>query len=191
MYSTSQNVAINKNGQPADSSAMLDITDAYKGLLIPRLSNQQRDSIQKPATALFIFNSSLNRFQVNLGTPSQPVWTSIVTIGDLPAGSAAGWQLGGNTAIPDTSFIGTRDKRSLQLKTNGMMRMYVDSVSGNIGIDTMQPRTSVDIQATDAIIVPVGTTAQRPSSPVVGMIRFNSAIGKLEGYTTQGWVALH
>jgi hypothetical protein len=69
--------------------------------------------------------------------------------------------------------------------------MYIDSVSGNIGINTSQPRTSLDVKATDAIIVPVGTTAQRPSSPVLGMIRFNSVTGKLEGYTTQGWIALH
>jgi hypothetical protein len=110
MSGSAQNVAINKNGQPADSSAMLDVSGDYKGLLIPRLSNQQRDSIQKPATALFIFNSTLNRFQVNLGTPSQPDWKSIVTINDLPtASSTTSWQLSGNTAIPDTAFIGTKE----------------------------------------------------------------------------------
>lgn len=36
------------------------------------------------------------------------------------------------------------------------------------------PRASLDVVGTDAIVVPVGTKAQRPSAPVVGMIRYNS-----------------
>ena len=36
--------------------------------------------------------------------------------------------------------------------------------------------------------VPSGTTAQRPSSPTVGMIRYNSSRGCFEGYTASGWV---
>lgn len=48
-------------------------------------------------------------------------------------------------------------------------------------------RSSLD---TGAIIVPVGTTAQRPSSPVIGMIRFNSELGTFEGYNGASWGAL-
>lgn len=56
---------------------------------------------------------------------------------------------------------------------------------------TNQPRASLDVVATDAIIVPVGTDAQRPTSPVLGMIRYNTSLNKYEGYTNTGWVALH
>jgi len=39
--------------------------------------------------------------------------------------------------------------------------------------------------------LPSGTTAQRPGSPAVGMIRFNTDLNQVEGYhTTFGWVAL-
>lgn len=44
--------------------------------------------------------------------------------------------------------------------------------------------------STGAIILPVGTTAQRPSSPVVGMFRFNSELATFEGYNGVQWTTL-
>ena len=38
--------------------------------------------------------------------------------------------------------------------------------------------------------LPVGTTAERPSSPADGMVRFNSDIPGYEGYNTDGWAGL-
>lgn len=40
------------------------------------------------------------------------------------------------------------------------------------------------------IAVPSGTTAQRPSTPAGGMIRYNTDFGKLEQYGTGGWASL-
>jgi hypothetical protein len=49
---------------------------------------------------------------------------------------------------------------------------------------------SLDIGSfTDAIHVPVGTTAQRPSSPAAGYFRYNSTTGGFEGYT-DAWGAI-
>lgn len=42
--------------------------------------------------------------------------------------------------------------------------------------------------STDHWRVPVGTTAQRPGTPLAGMIRFNSTRGCFEGYTGSAWV---
>jgi hypothetical protein len=39
----------------------------------------------------------------------------------------------------------------------------------------------------NAIIIPVGTTAQRPTG-VTGMIRFNSTTTRFEGYNGSAWV---
>jgi hypothetical protein len=61
---------------------------------------------------------------------------------------------------------------------------------GKVGINTAAPRASLDVTATDAIIVPVGTTAQRPGTPVTGMIRFNTTSGQFEGYNGSAWVNL-
>ena len=45
------------------------------------------------------------------------------------------------------------------------------------------PRTS----ATGSAAVPTGTTAQRDGSPGAGYFRFNSTLGKFEGYTGAAW----
>lgn len=57
-----------------DESAALDITATDKGLLIPRMTSDQRDLIKNPANALIIFNSTLMAIQVNTGTKLKPNW---------------------------------------------------------------------------------------------------------------------
>ena len=41
--------------------------------------------------------------------------------------------------------------------------------------------------STEAFQIAKGTTAQRPSSPVVGMVRFNTTTNALENYNSTGW----
>ena len=185
-----QGVAVNNTATPANSSAMLDISSSQKGLLIPRLKTVERNAVSLPATALLIFNTDLLQFQVNVGTPAKPDWQSIVSL-NQPDASKSFWTTGGNKNLPDTSFMGNADDKPLIFKTNNVLRLYIDSVSNKIGIGTNAPRASLDVAATDAIIVPVGTTAQRPPISVVGMIRYNATTNKLEGYTNTGWIALH
>lgn len=185
-----QSVAINGNAASPDASAMLDVSSHQKGLLIPRLNTQERNQIAAPATALLIFNTDVMLFQVNTGTPAQPQWQSVVSVGQTGADKNF-WKTGGNKGLADTSFIGNADDKPLYFKTNSLLRLYIDSVSTKVGIGTNSPKASLDVNATDAIVVPVGTTAQRPQQPVIGMIRFNATTGKLEGYTNTGWVALH
>jgi len=43
---------------------------------------------------------------------------------------------------------------------------------------------------TGAVTLPVGTTAQEPSSPTRGMIRFNSQILQFEGYNGTSWTSV-
>jgi hypothetical protein len=51
-------VSVNTDGAPADSSAMLDIKSGNKGLLIPRLTQSERDLISHPATGLMIYQTN-------------------------------------------------------------------------------------------------------------------------------------
>jgi hypothetical protein len=64
-------------GLTVDPSAMLDIQSSDKGLLMPRLTSAQRDAINNPAAGLLIFNTTLNRIQINQGTPVAPDWRSL------------------------------------------------------------------------------------------------------------------
>jgi hypothetical protein len=38
-----------------------------------------------------------------------------------------------------------------------------------------------------AVKIPSGTTAQRPASPINGMLRYNTTLNKLEGYANNAW----
>lgn len=49
---------------------------------------------------------------------------------------------------------------------------------------------SIFCNQTGAIMVPVGTTGQRPSAPSNGMIRYNTSTAKFEGYEGGAWANL-
>lgn len=57
-----------------DISAAIDISSAHAGLLIPRLTQAQRDSIYRPATTLLIFNQTAFQFEYNDSTRDNPNW---------------------------------------------------------------------------------------------------------------------
>jgi len=44
--------------------------------------------------------------------------------------------------------------------------------------------------STGTLTVPVGTTAQRPGTPTVGMVRYNTTTGYGEMYTSGGWAVI-
>ena len=53
-------------------------------------------------------------------------------------------------------------------------------------IDGLTGDATLQVLSTDAILVPTGTTAQRPTG-TSGYIRYNSTLGKFEGYTASSW----
>lgn len=67
--------------------------------------------------------------------------------------------------------------------------------SGSLGIQTANTTailcngtsSIVSFLSTGSLTVPSGTTAQRPSSPVNGMIRYNTTLSRLEGYANNSW----
>ena len=61
MYSFSQNVVVTDDDTYIpDASAMLDVKSITKGLLPPRMTQTQRDSIVTPATGLMVYNTTTN-----------------------------------------------------------------------------------------------------------------------------------
>jgi hypothetical protein len=65
---------------------------------------------------------------------------------------------------------------------------------GNVGIGTTNPGCALDVSRNDAIRIPTGTTAERPtptSSGHIGYIRFNTETSQFEGYNNSGaWQGL-
>jgi hypothetical protein len=59
------------------------------------------------------------------------------------------------------------------------------SVAGTLSVPgTANIAGVLNVTATDAIKIASGTTAQRPGSPAAGQLRYNTTLGKFEGYTT-------
>jgi len=57
-------------------------------------------------------------------------------------------------------------------------------------ISSLRPRAVFDINATSAMILPMGTTAQRPTTLYAGMLRYNADNATPEAYTGTAWVNL-
>ena len=61
--------------------------------------------------------------------------------------------------------------------------LMVDVSTNRVGIGNASPDVSLDIGSfTDAVHLPVGTTAQRPTG-AAGYLRYNSTLSRFEGYT--------
>jgi hypothetical protein len=60
--------------------------------------------------------------------------------------------------------------------------------SGNVGVGSTVPTVALDVgNKTDAVALPKGTTAQRPTA-VAGMIRWNTTTGAAELYNGAEWI---
>ena len=71
----------------------------------------------------------------------------------------------------------------------GTANLFVDTVNSRVGIGTTSPAAKLHVEGTGAIIVPVGTTAQRPTPNENGMIRLNTAENAIEFYYNN-WIPL-
>jgi hypothetical protein len=63
---------------------------------------------------------------------------------------------------------------------------FVKNTSGKIGLGTASPAVTLSISATDAILVPVGTTGERPTG-ATGYLRYNTTLSSFEGYSGGAW----
>ena len=67
--------------------------------------------------------------------------------------------------------------------------LFWDSANNRFGVGTSSPAVTVSISATDAILLPVGTTGQRPTG-ATGYLRFNTTTAAFEGYNGTAWTSV-
>ena len=56
-----------------------------------------------------------------------------------------------------------------------------------ISTATATAGATLKVDSTDSILIPVGTTVQRPGTPATGMIRFNTTVDAFEFYDSNSW----
>ncbi len=118
-FAHAQSVGINGTGAAPNSSAMLDVASTTKGMLIPRMIENQRNAIALPATGLLIYQTDdTTGFYYFDGT----IWRWM--------GSETGWGLTGNSGTTaGANFIGTTDANDFVFKTNGGENMRLANSS--------------------------------------------------------------
>jgi cytoskeletal protein CcmA (bactofilin family) len=55
-------------------------------------------------------------------------------------------------------------------------------ISHRVGINTTSPLVGLEVNTTDSILLPKGTTAQRPAPAVLGHVRYNTETSQFEGF---------
>lgn len=117
-----------------DQSAALDVSSSNKGLLMPRMTLQQRNAIQNPAQGLMVYQSDmLTGFYFFDGKEWKPVT-------DIKQNSVAAdpndWTLAGNDGGPGsgtlataTSRIGTPSNIPLNFQIGGVRAGLIDPVN--------------------------------------------------------------
>lgn len=109
-----------------DPSALLDLSSTTKGLLLPRMTQAQRDAIKNPVAGLIVYQTdqAIGTYTYN-GTTWQP---SNAKIGEALVAGA--WDKQGNS-IDGTDFIGSTNASSLVFKVNNLRSGLIDLNFGN------------------------------------------------------------
>jgi hypothetical protein len=82
----------------------------------------------------------------------------------------------GNATVATALITSADNAAALAFQVNDSVKFQIDAIQ------------NANCTTTGSFIVPVGTTAQRPASPVNGMVRFNTTNNALEGYANNIWV---
>jgi uncharacterized protein (TIGR02145 family) len=118
-----QGVSVNESGDPADSSAMLDVSSITKGMLIPSMTQVQRNAISSPATGLIIFQTdNTPGFYFYNGSAWVLIGNEALSVDDLIDGSITGNSL----------FIGTGTGQNDDGTENKNVGIGIDAMYDNI-----------------------------------------------------------
>jgi len=125
--------------------------------------------------------------------------SGIATIADINStGTITANSFSTGDILIDDNFITTTTSNSdLELRANGTGSITVDNFKFNTNIITtdtdmvLNPSTGiVEIDSSASVILPKGTESQRPPSPEVGMIRYNTDNNYFEGWNGSYWTRM-
>lgn len=123
---------------------------------------------------------------------------------DLTAGRVT---FAGTSGILDDDANFLWDDTNKQLNITGAAKVDNIKIDGNtisttnddgnlilrpitVNSDTTSSQAVVKIDNVRGLVIPVGTTAQRPSAPDQGLIRYNTSISQFEGYNGTSYISI-
>jgi len=129
---------------------------------------------------------------------------SNVTNSDLTAGRVT---FAGTAGLLDDDANFLWDDTNKQLNITGAAKVDNIKLDGNVisttnsdgnlvlrpiqvNADTTNSQAVVQIDNVRGLVIPVGTSAQRPSTPMQGLIRYNTSISQFEGYNGSSYISI-
>jgi hypothetical protein len=145
-------VSLNLYALPPDSSAMLDVQDDAKGMLIPRMTLEQISAIYRPAKGLMAYSTSDNHIYINRGSKTSPFWAMMNT----EWGSAGPniYFTGNNVGIGTSNPLSRLDVRGNAPDDGVMVRIGNSDLSHNLllfGGRTSEPDPFIRWKPSDAL----------------------------------------
>ena len=154
-------VAINTTGAPANASAILDVSSTDKGLLIPRMTTNNRTNDVTPVAGLLVYDTDTESFWYYDGTQSS--WVEIkagsaLDINSLADGSSDGTSvfLGSNAGSADdgTNYNIALGINALTANTSGKHNVAI----GNAALANNTVRSNL-VAIGDSALYTTGTSS--------------------------------
>lgn len=130
------------------------------------------------------------------GDTTQNVFNTVATTVNA-YGAATQLNIGNATAATATlrpgTVVGSNTTQNLWNTTATTINAFGAATTINVGAATGTltiNNAQVVLNSTTSLQLPAGTTAQRPGTPVVGQVRYNSTISSYEGYASGAWSSL-
>jgi hypothetical protein len=133
------------------------------------------------AGTLATANGGTNLTTFTSGGAMYATSTSVLTTGTLPV-TAGGTGLATITAGRILYGAGTS-------ALGNSASLFWDSANSRFGVNTATPAVTTELVGTDAMLIPKGTTGNRPTG-VSGYLRFNTTTSEFEGYNGSSWASV-
>ncbi len=122
---------------------------------------------------------------------SADIATGAVTSTEIADATIVNGDISGTAAIAGTKIDADFGDQDLTVDTD---RLFVDVSANSVGINCT-PAVTLDINATDAVALPHGTSNQRPAdggnaANLTGYIRFNTTTTQFEGHNGTAWASV-
>jgi len=166
-----------------------------------RIDGAQADIFLNPATAThttvtFAVNSDQrlafgmdNNSDFYITRRTSSTWYDDTFVLDRDTGLLS---VGYGATVAGTLTYATLNDGTTALTSTVAELNYMDGVTSNVQtqLDAKAPTAGPTFTGTDGIVIPSGTTEQRPVSPATGTMRFNTTDGRFEGYNGTAWVPI-
>ena len=167
------------HGVSFDGTANIDLSEVVQDTVGAMFSSNTESGITVD------YQDGDGTIDLTVGTLNQNTTGSAATL--TTARTIGGVSFDGSANITPTTFTTATFSGDVNIDSG---LLFADVSTNRIGINQASPDVTLDLGAnTDAVHVPVGTTAQRPASPAAGYFRYNSTTGDFEGYT-DAWGAI-